>query len=92
MGVPVVTWAGQRMCGRQTASFLSRVGLEELAVASETEYVEKALELAGDVALRRSLRSELRDRMRAGPLCAGRRLANAFTSAVERAWREWDVL
>ncbi|GIT31381.1 MAG: hypothetical protein Ct9H300mP1_34270 [Planctomycetaceae bacterium] len=46
MGVPgLVTWAGQRMCGRQTASFLSRVGLEELAVASETEYVEKALDL-----------------------------------------------
>ena len=92
MGVPVVTWAGQRMCGRQTASLLSRVGLEELAVASETEYVEKALELAGDVALRRSLRSELRGRMRDGPLCDGRRLANEFTSAVERAWREWDVL
>lgn len=92
MGVPVVTWAGRRMCGRQTASFLSRVGLEDMVVGSEDKYVEKALELAGDVALRRSLRQELRGRMRDGPLCDGQRLATEFTSAVERAWREWDVL
>jgi len=92
MGVPVVTWAGRRMCGRQTASFLSRVGLENLVAASEDEYIEKALAVAGDVALRRSLRIELRDRMRDGPLCDGQRLAEEFTSAVERAWREWDVL
>ena len=92
MGVPVVTWAGERMCGRQSASFLARVGLEELVAVSREDYVAKAIGLAEDPVLRRSLRGELRGRVAEGPLGDGRRLAREFTSMVERAWREWDVL
>ena len=92
MGVPVVTRAGERMCGRQSASFLARVGLEELVAVSREDYVAKAIGLAEDPVLRRSLRGELRGRVAEGPLGDGRRLAREFTSMVERAWREWDVL
>jgi predicted O-linked N-acetylglucosamine transferase (SPINDLY family) len=92
MGVPVVTWAGERMCGRQGASFLVRVGLEDLAVSSRESYVAGAIGLAEDASRRRSLRGELRARVAEGPLGDGRRLALEFTLMVERAWREWDVV
>jgi len=92
MGVPVVTWAGEQMCGRQGASFLARVGLEDLVASSREDYVARAVGLSEDPARLRGLRDELRGRMAEGPLCDGRRLAREFTSMVERAWREWDVL
>jgi protein O-GlcNAc transferase len=86
MGVPVVTWAGDRMCGRQSASFLSRVGLGDLVGTSRAEYVSKAIGLAGDPIRRGALRAELRGRVGEGPLGDARRLANEFTLAVERSW------
>jgi predicted O-linked N-acetylglucosamine transferase (SPINDLY family) len=86
MGVPVVTWAGERMCGRQSASFLSRVGLGDLVGSSRAEYVSKAIGLAGDPIRRGALRAELRGRVGEGPLGDARRLANEFTLAVERSW------
>jgi predicted O-linked N-acetylglucosamine transferase (SPINDLY family) len=92
MGVPVVTWARSRMCGRQTASFLTRVGLEDLVSSSRENYVSTVLSLAEDSDRRRRLRSELRERVAEGPLGDGRRLAREFTSAIEHAWREWDVV
>ena len=92
MGVPVVTWARVRMCGRQTASFLTRVGLEELVSSSRENYVSTVLSLAGDGDRRGRLRSELRERVASGPLGDGHRLAREFTSAIEHAWREWDVV
>ncbi len=92
MGVPVVTWAGDRMCGRQTASFLSRVGLQDLVAGTRPEYIERAVDLAVDGARRTSLRRELRGRMQDGPLCDTRRLAVEFTEAVEEACRRAAVL
>ncbi|MEE3365722.1 MAG: glycosyltransferase, partial [Planctomycetota bacterium] len=92
MGVPVVTWARSRMCGRQTASFLTRVGLEDLVSSSRENYVSTVLSLAEDSDRRRRLRSELRERVAEGPLGDGRRLAREFTSAIEHVWREWDVV
>ena len=92
MGVPVVTWAGDRMCGRQSASFLARVGLEDLVASSREDYVSRAVGLAEDAGRRGVLRVELRGRVAEGPLGDGRRLACEFTSMVERAWRERDVV
>jgi predicted O-linked N-acetylglucosamine transferase (SPINDLY family) len=92
MGVPVVTWAGDRMCGRQSAAFLARVGLEDLVASSREDYVARAVGLAEDAGRRGVLRDELRGRVTEGPLGDGRRLALEFTSMVERAWRERDVV
>ncbi|MBQ16846.1 MAG: hypothetical protein CMJ65_06950 [Planctomycetaceae bacterium] len=91
-GVPVVTWAGDRMCGRQTASFLSRVGLDDLVAGTREEYIERVVDLAADGPRRAILRTELRGRMQDGPLCDARRLAEEFTAAVEEAYRRLAVL
>jgi len=92
MGVPVVTWAGDRMCGRQTASFLHRVDATELVASNLEEYVAVAVEWATDLQRCRSLRTELRDRMRTGPLCDPDRLAEEFTRACERACGVGNVI
>jgi len=92
MGVPVVTWSGDRMCGRQSASFLARVGLEDLVVSSRQDYVARAIGLAEDSGRLRMMRDELRGRVEGGPLGDGQRLAEEFTSMLERVWREVDVV
>ena len=91
-GVPVVTWAGDRMCGRQTAAFLSRVGLDDLVAGTREEYIERAVDLAMDGPRRAILRTELRGRMQDSPLCDARRLAEEFIEAVEEACRRLAVL
>src|SRR5665213_149545 len=68
MGTPVVALTGATHASRVTFSFLSQVGLADLATESPAEYVRIAIDLANDRARLRSLRSSLRERMRQSPL------------------------
>ena len=68
MGVPVVSLYGARHGTRFGLSILSNVGLEELAVASYDEYVQRAIMLAGDWELLAILRKNLRTMMKKSPL------------------------
>lgn len=69
LGVPVVTWPQSRVVSRQTFAFLSALGLPELAARDAEDYVRIAAELAGDRARLAALRTSLRPRMQASPLC-----------------------
>jgi predicted O-linked N-acetylglucosamine transferase (SPINDLY family) len=84
MGVPVVTWPGERFAARQTLGFLNAVGLADLAAGSAEAYVAIAASLAGDVERRAALRGSLRQRMRGSALCDARK----FTPTLEAAYRE----
>ncbi len=75
MGVPVVTWPGTTFAGRHSLSHLSTVGLTETVADGREPYVELAVRLAENVAHLAELRSGLRERMAASPLCDGRRFA-----------------
>lgn len=68
MGVPVISLVGEALYERLSYSILSNAGLGDLAVETPDAYVEAAVELAGDRARRESLRANLRDRLRTGPL------------------------
>jgi protein O-GlcNAc transferase len=68
MGVPVVTWPQSRVVSRQTAAFLSVIGLEELVASIESDYLGVATRLADEVERLRVLRSTMRERMTASPL------------------------
>ncbi|WP_194724402.1 O-linked N-acetylglucosamine transferase, SPINDLY family protein [Noviherbaspirillum malthae] len=83
MGVPVVTWPQAQVVSRQTYAFLSALGLAELAASSADEYVTIACGLAGDAARLKDLRSGMRDRMRASPLCD----VDGFTAILENTYR-----
>jgi predicted O-linked N-acetylglucosamine transferase (SPINDLY family) len=84
MGVPVVAQWGATHAGRMGASILAAAGATAWLAADPTQYVERAAELADDLGALNRSRLELRDRLRASPLCdeAG------FTGQLEQAyWR-----
>ena len=68
MGVPVVSLYGEPHGTRFGYSLLKNVGLEELAVKTEAEYIEKAIALANDWELLQLLHQNLRKIMLESPL------------------------
>ncbi|WP_051340611.1 tetratricopeptide repeat protein [Azospirillum halopraeferens] len=83
MGVPVVTLAGDRHAARVGAALLTRVGLPDLVATDPEGYRRTAVALAADTGRLADLRTELRTRLRHGPLGDARALA----AAVEAAYR-----
>jgi predicted O-linked N-acetylglucosamine transferase (SPINDLY family) len=88
MGVPVVTLRGNRHAGRVGASLLSQLDLPDLIANSVEEYGEIAVSLASRPARLIELRSSLRPRMVASPLCDGR----AFARKIEATFRTMAAL
>ena len=89
MGVPVITWPGETFASRHTFSHLSNIGLFETIAESREDYIERAVSLAGDLPRLAALRSGLRDRMAASPLCDGRRFAANLLPLLRDLWRQW---
>ena len=89
MGVPVITLAGKIHLSRVGVSLLSNVGLNELIAGSTESYLDVATSLASSREKLATLRSGLRERMRASPLCDEPRFTRAFESALRDAWRTW---
>lgn len=72
MGVPVVSLKGDRVGARFGYSILSNIGLNELAVENEEEYIARAVGLANDWELVDILHKNLRPMMQASPLMNSR--------------------
>jgi protein O-GlcNAc transferase len=89
MGVPVVTLPLSRAASRQTLAFLHALGLDDLAAASEDDYVRIAAELAADPARRAELRQSLRERMATSPMNDPDTFAGALQAAYRQMWRRW---
>ena len=88
MGVPVVTCPGETFAGRHSLSHLSNVGLTETIARDLDEYVELAVSLAGDLPRLAALRTALRQRMAASPLCDGKRFATNLASMLREVWQQ----
>jgi tetratricopeptide (TPR) repeat protein len=58
-GLPIVTREGKFMRGRLASGILKRMGLSELVVATEDEYVVLAVKLARDATYRHHLRTRI---------------------------------
>jgi predicted O-linked N-acetylglucosamine transferase (SPINDLY family) len=89
MGVPVVSLIGDRHSARVGFDLLSQVDLAELAAPDIDSYIAIAVALANDLPRLQRLRGELRERMRASPLCDAPRFARAFEAALRAMWRQW---
>ena len=89
MGLPVVTLGGDAYLKRVGASWLANIGRSEWIASDTDDYVAKALALAGDTAGLASVRSGLRDAMRASPLCDADGFARDFEAALRGIWRDW---
>ncbi len=61
-GIPVVTMPGKYMVQRYAQGFYKRMGIRELIVSTEEEYVELAVRLGGDADFRAFIRRTILDR------------------------------
>jgi protein O-GlcNAc transferase len=90
MGVPVLTWPGDRPVARQTLGFLTALGLNgELAASGADDYVARAVGLAVDTGRLAELRASLRPRMASSSLCDGARFAGRLETAWRLMWRRY---
>ncbi len=84
MGVPVISRVGRSHAARVGLSLLSCVGLADLAVDGEAEFVRAARSLAHEPARLAVLHATLRDRLAACPLTDAKGHAARFAALLER--------
>lgn len=89
MGVPVITLTGRAHAGRVGVSLLAAAGLSELIARNPDEYIAIAKGLASDPARLAALRSSIRPKLAASPLCDGVAYARRLEEAYRAAWRRW---
>jgi protein O-GlcNAc transferase len=90
MGVPVVALEGNTVVSRQSYSALANIGLAEtLAFADVSSYVAGAVGLASDPARLVELRSQIRQRMAASPLCQPQQFTSDLEALYRQMWRAW---
>ncbi|MFC7476911.1 tetratricopeptide repeat protein [Dankookia sp. GCM10030260] len=89
MGVPVVALAGDSFCARHALSHLANIGLADWVAASEADYVTLAIARARDLPRLAALRTGLRARVAASPLCDAPRFGRSLAAALRHAWRDW---
>jgi predicted O-linked N-acetylglucosamine transferase (SPINDLY family) len=83
MGVPVITYPGDRLASRQTACFYTYMGVEGFVASSPQDYVDRAVALAGDPERLRRERERLPEALVQAPFSD----AKKFTGSLERAYR-----
>ena len=91
MGVPVISRYGRQHGTRFGYSILQNCGIPELAVASDSEYVERAVGLAEDKDLLNALHQNLRQLMEKSPLMNGIQWTKDFTDILLAVWDEHQV-
>lgn len=89
MGVPVITYEGDRMAERMTASMLNAIGHPEWIARTEAEYIDKVVALARDLQQRNTLRFTQRERMALSPLCDAKGLALSLENAYVEMFERW---
>lgn len=88
MGLPVISLVGETHRSRVGLSQLTSVGLPELAVEAEDAYLEKAVELAGDVVALDRLRQSIRGRMADSPLTDAQRFVRHLQAAFDQMYEQ----
>ncbi len=89
MGVPVITLTGHTFAGRHSTSHLSNVGLQEFVTKNAEQYVAVATALTRDSNRLQGIRSTLRSRMAASPLCDTKGYTRDLEAAYRRMWQRW---
>jgi predicted O-linked N-acetylglucosamine transferase (SPINDLY family) len=89
MGVPVLTLPGDCFLSRQGLGLLMNAGLPEWVASDADDYVVRAVAHCSDLPHLALLRSGLRQRLLASPLCNAPRFARYFEMALRGMWQEW---
>jgi len=91
MGVPVITPAGEIHVSRVGVSLLTTAGLPEHIAESSEDYVQKAVQLAGDLERLQALRANLRSMMASSPLMDAQGFTRSLEAAYRQMWHRWCV-
>lgn len=89
MGVPIIALRGSYAVSRVGSSLLDAIGLGELVGDTPEDYATRALELARDPDRLRAIRTNLRERMFAGPVMDHERFARDMGDAFRSMWKGW---
>jgi predicted O-linked N-acetylglucosamine transferase (SPINDLY family) len=89
-GLPVLTCAGEAFAARMAGSLLQAVGLPELITHSLADYEAKALKLAQQPQMLRSLRQRLGDKRRTAPVFDTDRCRRSLESAYVEMWQRHE--
>jgi predicted O-linked N-acetylglucosamine transferase (SPINDLY family) len=89
MGVPLITRRGDRLVGHQGESILHNLQIADWIADDDAAYIELAVARASDLASLAALRSQLRARLLASPLCDAPLFANNLALAFRGMWRQW---
>ena len=89
MGVPTVAMPGEIFASRHSMIHLSNAGLADWVTADLASYVELAVAKASDLPALAALRSGLRARVKASPLCDAPRFGRNLGAALRFAWQDW---
>lgn len=84
MGVPTVTLVGEALFERLSYSILKNAGLGDLCAATREQFVDIAVALAADSERLQTLRTGLRDQIRASPLGQTEQFARDFYDLIAR--------
>ena len=90
-GVPVISLAGRPSVGRFGAMILHAVGMDEWVSDDIGGYVARSVAVATDLSTLAQLRSELRPRVAASPLCDAAGLAREVEAAYRALWDAWRI-
>jgi protein O-GlcNAc transferase len=88
MGVPVITFAGDRHASRVGLSILSTIGLTEGIAKTPDQYVAAAVELVSDIDKLDLLHRSLGERLQSSPLMDGRGFAADLEDAYLKMFEE----
>jgi protein O-GlcNAc transferase len=89
MGVPVLTRRGERFLSHVGESIANTAGLAEWIAQSDDDYVAKAVRFSAQRDHLATLRSSLRERLLASPLCDAPRFARHLEHAFRGMWTRY---
>lgn len=88
MGVPVITFPGDRFCSRHATSHLTAIGMTDWVAEDQRSYIELALSMAQNPDRLVADRMGWRDKLLSSGLTNGRSLAEGFSQILRQAWQE----
>jgi predicted O-linked N-acetylglucosamine transferase (SPINDLY family) len=88
MSIPIVTYPGASLPSRMAAALLRGAGWGELVAPDADGFVDLAIGLASDPAVLADLRTEIRARFLASPLCDTEDFAREIGDCYRRIY-EW---
>jgi len=92
MGIPVVTLEGQAHVSRVSSSILHNIGLKECVAKSLADYIQIAVQLAGNIDLLSQLRQSLRQLFKKSPLFQWQDFVDALEERYQRVANVDDPL